>query len=500
MAAVLGHRVRGLGLSVALFLAACGSREGLFLDDAFTDTAGVGGASVARAGAFSAGAPSRAGAPPIAGGAPGAGAFSAGAGGAVAAGAGGAAVACMTGGFECPNGFDCIDGACATHCTSSAQCRDNHFCAGYTCPLKALQIAAGVSDTCVSLVDGSLRCWGDGTAGQLGDGLQLTSSAPVAVQPVPNQDSGLGRLALGNAFACVVTLAGTGSCWGAGDLGQLGAGTLNPSPTPVQIAGFGSADPLLAIAAGRYHACGLLNSGGVHCWGANFDGQLGDGSTTSSVVPVATAENPTNSRIASGDAHTCVLSGGAQIGDQSVLCWGDNSELQLGAPGIPNSTTPVSVQGLDSPTGVAIELAAGSYHTCARYSDGPVRCWGDNSQQQLGAPLPTQAQPFQVDLGQEYALQVSAGERHTCALMNVNEVRCWGNGAASGMGVNAAPTAPVPVQGLADSAVSSIAAGATHTCALMADGSVRCWGSNNDGALGVPNLEYSATAVQVLPW
>ena len=491
-------------LVATVLLAACGSREGLWLGEPAVDDAGSAGSGSAGrgGGSISAGAPNHAGAPPVSGGAPGAGAPGAGAPG---AGAGGAPIACTGDGVNCPNGFNCIAGTCTTHCESREQCRADRFCAGGdACSLKATQIASGSSDTCVLLVDGSVRCWGDGQAGQLGDGSQETSATPVTVKPIQNSNGGIRELTLGMSFACAVVALGRGSCWGAGDLGQLGAGNLNPSSTPVPIANINGGDPLLSIGAGRYHACGLFSSGSVRCWGANFDGQLGDATTTSQVSPVliAAAPDPTTIQVVSGDAHTCILSGQQAPGLQTVRCWGDNSSLQLGVNGLTRSSSPVTLPSAIATNSNIVDLAAGANHTCALNEDGTLLCWGDNSQGQLGVPQPTQsAQPRQV-LGlptPELPIAISAGEHHSCALMSNQTVVCWGNGMASGS--MSANTPAVRIAGLSgDNVPTAIAAGKTHTCALMLDGSARCWGSNNDGALGVPDIGSSVAAIPVQAW
>ena len=487
---------------VASLLAACGARSGVLVDDGSTDF-GASGASAGQSGIRTAGAPGRAGAP--FGGAPSAGAPFGGAPSAGAPGAGGGpTTACTPDGSNCPNGFACIAGSCLTKCDSLEQCRPDRFCAeGSACPLRAKHIAAGVSDTCAVLVDDSVRCWGDGDAGQLGDGLANTSTTPVTVKAVAGAASGIDQIELGVLFACAVTALGQGSCWGAGDLGQLGAGTLDASSTPVPTLGSGPMGKLLQVGAGRYHACGIWAGGEVRCWGANFDGQLGTGDTMSTVkpVPIAAKPDPNIHRVSSGDSHSCLLISGG-LARAKVRCWGDNSELQLGVSGPTHSSTPLDLD-LPGKTADISDLQAGAYHNCVLRSDGSVLCWGDNSQQQLGVPLPTlSAVPQLVKLpAGAYAVAISAGEHHTLALLKDGRVLCWGNAAACGVQTMNG-TGPVAIGNLdpPGNFPTAISAGATHSCALMSDGSVRCWGSNYDGALGTPATEYAATATPVRPW
>ena len=492
------HR-SGAWLLAASLLAACGARSTVLLDDF---ARGAGGASAGRSRTTTAGAPN-AGAPNA--GAPNAGAPNAGTPNAGAPGAGAGPTACTGNGVNCPNGFACVGGTCLTQCDSIKQCRPDRFCAaGTACPPKATHIAAGVSDTCAALVDGTVRCWGDGDAGQLGDGLARTSNVPITVKPIVGAASGIRQLELGTLFACAVTGDGQGSCWGAGDLGQLGAGSLDASSAPIPI-NAAAGTQLSALGAGQYHACGIWKGGEVRCWGANFEGQLGTGDTMSTVspVPIDAPADPATLLVRSGDAHSCILVGAAMSGSQSVRCWGDNSELQLGDTGFLHSTTPLSVPDVVVQNAGILDLAAGAYHTCALYTDGKVRCWGDNSQQQLGVidpPLSAQARLVNLPAG-SYAVAISAGEHHTCVLLKDRRVMCWGNDAASGTDGDGS-TAPIAIRGLAstDNYPTAIAAGSTHTCALMSDGAVRCWGSNYDGALGVRLVNYSAQALPVQAW
>ncbi len=520
-----GSRFRGVKLAGVCLLAACGGRDGLLLGgppNAAQSGAGSGGsagAHVGSGGASSAGAPFQAGAPAQGGAAPIAGAPSGGAGaggepsggtsGGATAGAGGSApVKCMSDATNCPNGFVCAaSGFCETRCESSQQCRPDHFCAvgNAVCPSKALQIAAGVSDTCVVVADGSVHCWGDGDAGQLGDGVQMSSTPPVTVEPIPGGNAGLKQLSLGNSFSCAVTLDGSGSCWGAGDLGQLGIGTLNPSPVPVALAGLAPmTDRLISIGAGRFHACAVTAAGKVLCWGANFTGQLGDNTQTSRTSPAPTVPPylPQAERVVSGDAHACALLGAHQPGAQVVMCWGSDQFGQLGWGKHTDSSTPVAVPGATIPGDVIVDISSGANHTCTLYQSGDLRCWGDNSEMQVGLGAPFNAyEPVLVQglpIG-EQPLALSAGRRNTCVLTDQHSVTCWGRGAASGAATETTP--PTRVYGFpTDDVPIAIAAGESHGCAITQSGSVRCWGSNNDGALGSPGFDSAISAVAVLPW
>src|SRR5207247_1427933 len=124
-----------------------------------------------------------------------------------------------------------------------------------------------------------------------------------------------------------------------------------------------------AVSAGAYHTCGLTTGGAAYCWGSNDNGELGNGSTTSSSVPVAvTAPGLTFTAVSAGGCHTCgVTPSGA------VYCWGSNAYGQLGNGSTTSSSVPVAVSA-GGRTFTAV--SAGYLHTCGLTSGGAGYCWG----------------------------------------------------------------------------------------------------------------------------
>jgi alpha-tubulin suppressor-like RCC1 family protein len=241
----------------------------------------------------------------------------------------------------------------------------------------ATAIAAGANHTCAIVVDGTLRCWGDYSYGALGQDT-TTFGAEVTVPGL----SGVVGVSGGTYQTCASLIDGTIRCWG------LLTEPLNSSP-PVAISNVSGAT---AVSAAYFFGCALLSDGGVTCWGDNFEGQLGNGTTT----PVPDAGNAlspaslTGSSVANlggravglsaADYHACALLAGG-----TVKCWGDNQWGELGDATMTSSSIPASVTGL---TGVA-EIAVGGAHGCALLSGGAVECWGSNELYQLGVASTT---------------------------------------------------------------------------------------------------------------
>jgi len=335
-------------------------------------------------------------------------------------------------------------------------------------------INAGFGHTCALTTAGGVKCWGYNDSGQLGDGSNASRSVPVDVSGL---SSGVSAISAGDGHTCVVTTVGGVKCWGYNAFGQLGIGSVASSLTPVEAIGLSSG--VSAISAGSLYTCAVTTAGGIKCWGDNFTGQLGDGSTTSRSVPMDVSSLSSGvSSVSTGNYHTCTVTTAG-----GVKCWGDNFSGQLGDGSTNTSSVPVDVTGLSS--GVS-SVSAGGNHTCAVTTAGAVKCWGYNGVGQLGnGNTNTSSMPVDVVGLSSGVSAISTGDGYTCALMTAGGVKCWGYNFAGQLGNGNTNTSSVPVDvvGLS-SGVSAISAGSYHTCALTAAGGVKCWGENDNGQLG----------------
>ncbi len=195
-----------------------------------------------------------------------------------------------------------------------------------------------------------------------------------------------------------------------------------------------------------------------------------------------------NVRVASGGSHSC-----ARLTDGTVKCWGANNAGQLGDGTTNNRVSPVAVFGL---TG-AIDVVAGTNHSCALLSGGTVKCWGDNSYGAIGDGTTTnRASATQVSQ-LSGVTAISANNQDTCALLSDLTVRCWGDNSYGQLGDGSTVTRPVPavVSGL--SGVVALSVGGTHTCAVLGSGGVSCWGYNGYSELGDGTTTARSTPVSV---
>ena len=349
-------------------------------------------------------------------------------------------------------------------------------------PLGAISV--GGSHTCALTSAGGVKCWGNNYGGKLGDGSITDRPTPVDVSGL---GSGVVAISAGEAHTCALTSAGGVKCWGRNTSGRLGDGSTTDRLTPVDVSGLGSG--VVAISARGAHTCALTSAGGVKCWGSNFEGQLGDGSTTDRFTPVGVSGLGNGVvAISAGGGHTCALTSAG-----GVKCWGVNSSGQLGDGTFANRSTPVNVSGLGS--GVAA-ISAGSLFTCALTSAGGVKCWGFNVSGQVGDGSTTQRlTPVDVSGLGSRAVAISGG----CALTSAGGAKCWGfnGGGQLGDGTITDRLTPVDVSGLG-SGVVAISTG-NPTCALTSAGGVKCWGINNFGQLGDGTLGFpKPTPVNVI--
>ena len=280
----------------------------------------------------------------------------------------------------------------------------------------AIALTAGRTHTCALLEDGTARCWGDTDDG-IADtgGTPNGSSLPVPVQGI---DGAVGLVAGPDSTCALLGDAGV-SCWGSLYWGT-GPNDVAFGPSPAIVP---RTEGTRDVAIGELHACFLLVDASVACLGRNSEGQLGDGSSDHSRVPVAVRGLVDVTALAAGWSHTCAL-----LEDGTVRCWGGNAEGQLGDGSTDDSCppwsclpepddpsrqarcdrcgSPVAVGGLEG----VIDLETGYERTCALRADDTIACWGYKAAQYpANCPQDGCRAPVEIDLGLGVEPMASAG-------------------------------------------------------------------------------------------
>ncbi len=379
----------------------------------------------------------------------------------------------------------------------------------------AVKVSTGLGGSCAIRGNGHAYCWGANDVGQLGNpGVGSGGSVtPVEVSGL----TGVVDISIGYYTACAVTGSGALYCWGMGSAtpaqvatgarsvsagvghycavfdddtvecgglnfsGALGNGTKSEDPTPLgPVAGLSG---VRSVSASYFHTCAVLNSGGVKCWGGDFNGisLLGSGQAGGSLVPVDVVGISTATEVAASAYGTC-----ARLAGGTVKCWGlidvdfaSGFEDAIGQM----HTVPVLRAGLTDVTG----LLAGSFlNSCAVRANKTVVCWGVNSEGSLGNGQGSQElQPAGPVEGISGAKDLSVGRQHICVIRSDDTIACWGSNSRGQLGVspNDLSNAWSPRVVATGGHFNKVSAGHDHTCAVKSDGTVWCWGDSYYGKL-----------------
>ncbi|MDA8545546.1 hypothetical protein N9K60_02030 [Candidatus Poseidoniales archaeon] len=351
-------------------------------------------------------------------------------------------------------------------------------------------LSSSESHTCAILDNGSVACWGRNDKGQLGDGTTIDRNTPVQTSSLGNGRTAI-ALTTGPDQTCAILDNGSVSCWGNSYIAY--------GPNPTQISSLGLGRTAVAISASQDHTCAILDDGSVRCWGRNAQGQLGDGTNSPSANPIQTSSLGTGRTaiaISTGGQFTCVI-----LDDGSVSCWGDNYNGALGDGTSTTRNTPALTSSLGTGR-TAVAISSGYGHTCVILDNGSVSCWGDNYNGALGDGTlinhrKTPALTSSLGTGRT-AVSISVGG-HACVILDDGNVSCWGSNYEGQLGNGNTTNRNTPVQTSSfgpGRTVVGLASGSDHTCSILDNRSVSCWGHNDHGRLGDGTSTSRSTPAQ----
>ncbi|MGH3410390.1 MAG: RCC1 domain-containing protein, partial [Streptosporangiaceae bacterium] len=329
---------------------------------------------------------------------------------------------------------------------------------------------AGCQDSVALTTKGTALAWGNDTFGQLGDGTTATArSKPVTVK-LP-KGAKLTSVRAGCAHDLALTSTGTVLAWGLNGYGQLGDGTTKNRHAPVRVK-LPKGAKVTAISTGCYDSLAVTSTGKLYAWGHNQDGQLGDGSKKNRHTPVQV-------KLPAG-AKVTTIAGGCNFSlantSQGLFAWGDNSEGQLGDGTTTSTTTPVPIIILirGQPLGSVTGLFGGCDDSMLLFSKGALLASGNNNAGQLGNGTTTSSdKPVGVKLPTGVKVKsIAEGCFHSLALTTTGAVLAWGENSSGQLGTGSTANSDVPVQvdlppGLVGTAIGSGPA-AQHSLAIFA--------------------------------
>lgn len=331
---------------------------------------------------------------------------------------------CVTAADSCgANGEAC--------CAGTNACQTGLTCTAGACVGCVAALGVGLGHACALKADGGVVCWGANDHGQVGNG---TSGGSVAVASPVVDDHGvplanIRAIAVGDNHSCALRSDKTAVCWGDNSTGQLGDGgsstaSVNPVPKTVALT------TIAALAAGARHSCAGLDDGSVWCWGGNEEGQLGTApsmGTSSPMEVVNKAGAPLSvGAVTAGASHTCAVGR-----DHKLVCWGTDNAGQLGDGMTATTSLPVVAASLGTHV---VAAAAGREVTCVLGDDAHVSCFGLNDGGQAGQP-PSANVLVPTAVAIDLATAVAAGNASGCARRAGGRLSCWGGSEGGGASI-----------------------------------------------------------------
>lgn len=340
------------------------------------------------------------------------------------------------------------------------------------------EISVGESVLC--LIDSSqkLKCHSitqptDST--YLGNGVpSVNKRTPVRVDPLTSYS----LISTNAGTSCGITSSGALRCWGANYNGQLGTGTTQLEAQPVTV---DSGISYIKVSNAAFHTCGITTSGVLKCWGQNTFGKVGDGTTIDKLFPTIIDSGVTYKEVHAYQNHTCGITSMDEL-----KCWGRNNSGQLGDSSNIDKNVPTPINA-----GVFYKkISTSDSHTCGITIGNKLKCWGSNTNGRLGdGSGSNQLFPSPVDTSTDFK-SVALGSAFGCAITSNDDLKCWGHNFYGQLGDGSSSNSiSTPTLIDAGTKYSKISIYGSDTCAkVLTDGSIKCWGYNSKGAIGIKDI------------
>ena len=342
----------------------------------------------------------------------------------------------------------------------------------------ATQISAGGQSACSITPSKRLKCWGSNADGQLGLGDDLSDRlTPVLVPGLRN----VRQVSVGDSSTCAVLKGGRLKCWGNNSGGQLGDGSTTERHRPAQVKGLTRG--VRSVSVGYYHACALRTNGTVKCWGYNNSGGIGNRTSGNEYHrPKLVYGISDATQVTAGLDYSCATVNGR------AKCWGDNAYGQLGDQTVNDRAKPTQVFGLTR--GVKRVIAGNFYTTCALLESGKLKCWGSNDYGEVGHGTSGNEyhHPVRVVGMTSGVTSVETDYNFTCAVRD-GRAKCWGANQFNQLGDGTVKVRDTPhqVRGLTQG-IKTVDISAYSGCALLSNGKEKCWGWNGEGEVGIGSM------------
>jgi alpha-tubulin suppressor-like RCC1 family protein len=337
-------------------------------------------------------------------------------------------------------------------------------CGGHGCGVK--QLALGTIAACALLEDGTVACYGGGIVGTLGRG-----DRPM-IDPVPARVPNLKNVAKiygGGYSMCAVLADRTVTCWGPDQ-------SANPyGARPGDLFVVEGLANVVELSVATSHTCALVDGGDVYCFGSNYFGELGDGTTDNTKKAVKAGSISGVKQIATGAEVTCAV-----LANGDVSCWGMNDMGQLGQGSVDKlvHSAPMAVPGPAGPVR-SIDASSEAGVVCALLESGTTKCWGEKLGDSTGAATPG-------------ATALSVGWKHACVMDDTGGVSCFGSNTKGQLGSSSTAPSAAAIAASGVHGATSFAVGGSSSCAVFGDGSFSCWGDDTRGQLGGGQIATSA--------